>query len=58
VNQLIRQTFKVPCHALLLFLLATSAYAQGSGPQIGREVAIPVHLRDGTEFSTPIPQLI
>ena len=27
-------------------------------PQLGREVAIPVHLQDGEEFTTPIRRLI
>jgi hypothetical protein len=26
--------------------------------QIGSEVAIPVHLQDGQEFTTPLPQLL
>jgi hypothetical protein len=44
----------------LLFCVATSvAVAQGSSSQqLGREVAIPVHLQDGEEFSTPVNQLI
>src|SRR5690349_9308132 len=32
--------------------------AWGQSSQVGREVAIPVHLQDGEEFTTPIAQLI
>ncbi len=39
-------------------LLAMVAWAQNSNSQIGREVAIPRHLQDGEEFTTPIAQLI
>ena len=39
-------------------LIALTAFGQGSGSEIGREVAIPKHLQDGEEFSTPIRQLI
>jgi len=34
------------------------AWGQTSSPQIGREVAVPEHLQDGQEFTTPIAQLI
>ena len=40
------------------FLLAMVAWAQSSDSQLGREVAIPVHLQDGEEFTTPIERLI
>src|SRR5713101_3293170 len=40
-------------------LLLTLALAGGQLPaQIGREVAVPVHLQDGQEFTTPIKQLL
>jgi hypothetical protein len=35
-----------------------AAWGQSSSSQVGREVAIPVHLQDGEEFTTPIAQLI
>ena len=38
--------------------IAISAWGQNESPQVGREVAIPVHLQDGEEFTTPIRQLI
>ena len=34
------------------------AWGQSSSSQVGREVAIPVHLQDGEELITPITQLI
>jgi hypothetical protein len=43
---------------LLLLLLIPEAHAQNSTPQVGREVAVPVHLQDGEEFTTPMPRLI
>jgi hypothetical protein len=39
------------------FLLALALGAHLSA-QIGREVAVPVHLQDGQEFTTPIKQLL
>jgi len=40
-------------------LLLTLALAGGQLPaQIGREVAVPVHLQDGQEFTTPIGKLL
>ena len=45
--------------SILTFLAsAIAASAQDSNSQIGREVAIPVHLQDGEEFTTPIKKLI
>ncbi len=35
-----------------------AATAQALEAQIGREVAIPIHLQDGEEFTTPLPQLL
>ena len=40
------------------FLVAIVAWAQSPSSQIGREVAIPVHLQDGDEFNLPVTQLI
>jgi Di-haem oxidoreductase, putative peroxidase len=44
--------------ALLSSFMATAVWAQSSGAQVGREVAIPRHLQDGEEFTIPIAQLI
>ena len=46
------------CALLLPILVATAAFGQSSDHQVGREVAIPVHLQDGEEFNIPIDQLI
>ena len=35
-----------------------AAWGQSSSSQVGREVAIPVHLQDGDGFTTPVAQLI
>lgn len=49
---------------LPLFLLCSPlltgivALGQNAAPEVGREVAIPVHLKDGEEFTTPIKRLI
>ena len=43
---------------LSLFVIVIGALAQSPSSQTGREVAIPVHLQDGDEFTTPIAQLI
>ena len=43
---------------LLLFFAINQARAQESAPQLGREAAIPVHLQDGEEFTTPLHRLI
>lgn len=32
--------------------------AQDSASKLGREIAVPVHLQDGEEFTTPIRKLI
>ena len=44
--------------ALCAIVAAIVAWAQTSSSQIGREVAIAVHLQDGQEFTIPILQLI
>jgi len=44
--------------ALLSFPMAFAASAQGPSSQVGREVAIPIHLQDGEEFTIPTAQLI
>src|SRR6266849_2227895 len=43
---------------LLSSFIAIAASGQGSSSQVGREVAIPVHLQDGEEFTIPKLQLI
>jgi cytochrome c553 len=43
---------------LLSFLMAFAASAQGLGSQVGRELAIPIHLQDGEEFTITTAQLI
>jgi len=40
------------------FLVAIAASAQSPSSQVGREVAIPVHLQDGEEFNLPVRPLI
>src|ERR1043166_6214411 len=49
-----RSTFAGVC-CLLGFSGASPAY---DSSQIGKEVAIPVHLRDGEEYQRSIPQLL
>ena len=39
----------------LLLVLAVGASIPDLSAQIGREVAVPVHLQDGEEFTTPLP---
>src|SRR6266481_3176208 len=43
---------------LLSSFVAVAAWGQSPSSQVGREVAIPVHLQDGEEFTTPKLQLI
>jgi hypothetical protein len=38
--------------------MSMAALSQSSSPHAGREVAVPVHLRDGEEFNIPVEQLI
>jgi len=40
------------------FLVVIAGWAQNPNSQVGREVAIPLHLQDGEEFNTPVSQLI
>ena len=40
------------------FAFVSAVLAQSSTSQMGREVAIPRHLQDGEEFTTPLNQLI
>jgi len=40
------------------FAFVSAVLAQSSTSQVGREVAIPRHLQDGEEFTTPLNQLI
>jgi hypothetical protein len=42
----------------LVCCFALTAWAQGDGSQIGKEVAIPRHLQDGEEYQITVPQLI
>ena len=44
--------------AVLFLLMAAAAWGQSPSSQIGREVAIPVHLQDGEEFTIPMLKLI
>lgn len=44
--------------ALCFFVVAMAAWGQNPNSQVGREVAIPVHLQDGEEFTIPIAHLI
>ena len=44
--------------ALLPLLVVVTALGQGSASEVGREVAILVHLQDGDEFNIPLAQLI
>jgi hypothetical protein len=44
--------------ALLFSLIAIAASAQSPSSQFGREVAIPIHLQDGEEFTITTAQLI
>src|SRR5258708_1375551 len=46
------------CVPALVCWFGLTAWAQGDGSQIGREVAIPRHLQDGKEYQLTIPQLI
>lgn len=46
------------CFVLSPFAIVIAAFGQGSNSQIGREVAIPIHLQDGEEFTIPTAELI
>jgi hypothetical protein len=55
------KTFRRTCTwlAVLSSLIAIAAWGQSpSSPLVGREVAIPVHLQDGEEFTTSLRHLI
>jgi hypothetical protein len=43
---------------LLSSFVAVAAWGQSPSSQVGREVAIPIHLQDGEEFTVSIPHLI
>jgi hypothetical protein len=43
---------------LCVLFVAVAVLGQDSQNEIGREVAIPHHLKDGDEFHTPLPQLL
>ena len=53
---------KIPQRSALcfgtLFLALVAAMGQSTSQQIGREVAVPVHLQDGEEFTTSLRNLI
>ena len=60
--QLLRRRYRSVA-ALSPIIITIAAWGQSSGSQnsssrIGREVAVPVHLQDGEEFTTPIMRLI
>jgi hypothetical protein len=42
----------------LPFVIVIAASGQSPSSQVGREVAIPKHLQDGEEFTTPVDRLI
>jgi len=44
--------------ALSPFVIVIVAWGQSPGLQVGREIAIPKHLQDGEEFTTPVDRLI
>src|SRR5258708_40255287 len=55
------KTFRRTCRWLLAlspFALVIAALGQSPSSQVGREVAISIHLQDGEEFTTSIGQLI
>jgi hypothetical protein len=55
------KTFPRTCRwfaALSPVVIGLAAWGQSTPSQVGREVAIPVHLQDGEEFNTPVSQLI
>jgi hypothetical protein len=54
------KTQRQTCTWLVLLspFVAVAAWGQSPSSQVGREVAIPVHLQDGEEFTTPKLQLI
>jgi di-heme oxidoreductase (putative peroxidase) len=56
MSQAFRRTYR--WFALLTPFLAAIAWAQNPNSQVGREVAIPSHLQDGEEFTTPLHKLI
>lgn len=57
MNQILRRTYQWLA-ALCAIVVAITSWAQSSSSQLGSEVAVPVHLQDGQEFTTPIVQLI
>ena len=60
-----KNKFATNCEWPVLFLLCLAPVAaSGQGPnaqprtEIGREMAIPAHLRDGEEFNIPLARLV
>jgi Di-haem oxidoreductase, putative peroxidase len=56
MNKTLRRAFI--CLAGLSSVIAIAASGQSPSSQVGREVAIPIHLQDGEEFTTPLHKLI
>jgi hypothetical protein len=54
------KTFHLYCRwfVFLTLFLAWPVSAQNPNSQVGKEVAIPKHLQDGEEFTTPVDRLI
>jgi hypothetical protein len=57
MTKLIRRT-RLRLAVLSSFAIAIAAWAQERGSQLGTEIAIPNHLEDGEEFTTPLGRLI
>jgi Di-haem oxidoreductase, putative peroxidase len=58
---IMNKTFQRTCRwlvALSPFAIVIAALGQSPSSQVGREVAIPLHLQDGEEFTTPTKKLI
>jgi hypothetical protein len=61
MDGLMTKTLRRTCRwlvALSPFAIVIAALGQSPSSQVGREVAIPTHLQDGEEFTTPVVQLI
>lgn len=57
-SRLSRLLFILLSFALLILSITFVAIGQSTNSQIGREVAIQQHLKDGDEFHTPLQQLL
>jgi hypothetical protein len=61
MDGLMTKTLRRTCRwlvALSPFAIVIAALGQSPSSQVGREVAIPTHLQEGEEFTTPVVQLI